>query len=63
MEEFSTAPIPGSTRAEDQRHTPAHASRRHQENRPPVQNVELETNQEDDEPANNEPEHDLDTSV
>jgi len=63
MEEFSTAPIPGSSRAEDQRRTPAHTARRQQENRPPVQNVELERDQEDDEPANNEPMHDLDISV
>jgi hypothetical protein len=63
MEEFSTAPIPGSTRVEDQRRTPAHSARRHQENRPPVESVELEANQQDDEPANNEPEHDLDISV
>ena len=63
MEEFSTAPIPGSTRAEDQRRTPAHAARRHQEKGPPVQSLELETNQEDDEPANSEPEHHLDISV
>jgi len=59
MEEFSTAPIPGSTRAEDERRTPAHEARRHQENRPPVQSLELQTNQEDDEPAKNEPKHDL----
>ena len=63
MEEFSTAPVPGSTRAEDQRRTPAHAGRRHQESRLPVDSLELETNQEDDESANNEPEHDLDISV
>ena len=63
MEEFSTAPIPGSTRAEDERRPPAHEARHHQENRPPVQSLELETNQEDDEPANNEPKHDLDIWV
>ncbi len=63
MEELSTAPIPGSTRTEDQRRTPAHAARRHQESRPPVQNVELDTNQEDDESATSEPKHDLDISV
>jgi hypothetical protein len=63
MEELSTAPIPGSTRVEDQRRTPANAARRHQENRRPVQSVELETSQEDDESASNEPEHDLDISV
>ena len=63
MEEFSTAPIPGSTRAEDQRRTPAHAARRQQENRPPVESLELETDQEGDEPGNNEPDHHLDISV
>jgi hypothetical protein len=63
MEEFSTAPIPGSTRAEDERRPPAHEARHHQENRPPVQSLELETNQEDDEPANTEPKHHLDISV
>ena len=63
MEEFSTAPIPGSARAEDQRRTPAHAPRRHRESRRPVESLELETDQEDDEPANGEPTHDVDISV
>ena len=63
MEEFSTAPVPGSTRAEDQRRTPAHAARHHPENRLPVESLESDTNQEDDEPENTEPEHHLDISV
>lgn len=63
VEEFSTAPIPRSTGAEDQRRPPAHAERRHQEVRPPVQSLEPATNQDDDEPASNESKHDLDISV
>ena len=63
MEEFSTAPIPGSTCAEDQRRPPAHAARRHPENRHPVESLDLEPNQADDERASNEPKHHLDISV
>jgi len=65
MEEFSTPPIPGSTRAEDQRRPPPHAARRSAENRPRPESVELETNEQeqDDAPENSEPKHHLDISV
>ena len=63
MEEFSTAPIPGSTRAEDQRRPPASAARRNPENRQRLGGREPETNELDDAPENGEPKHHLDISV
>ena len=63
MEEFSTAPIPGSTRAEDQPRPPAHAAHRHRDNRSRVQSLELEMNEQDETPENIESKHDLDISV
>ena len=63
MEEFSTAPIPGSARAEDQRRPPPHATRRQQESRNRLETLELEASEQDDAPENNEPKHDLDISV
>jgi hemolysin activation/secretion protein len=64
MEEFSTAPIPGSSRAEDQRRPPPQAARRHLESRPRLQSLQPEANeQEDDAPENSEPKHHLDISV
>jgi len=63
MEEFSTAPIPGSTRAEEQLRPPAHAARRHGDNRSRSQSLEFETLEQDETPENSEPKHDLDISV
>lgn len=63
MEELSTAPIPGSTRTEDQPRPPAHAARRHAENRSRIQSLEFETNEQDEAPENGEPKHHLDISV
>jgi len=63
MEEFSTAPIPGSTRAEDQRRPTANTPRRNPEHRRRVDGLELETNELDDVPESGEPKHDLDISV
>jgi hypothetical protein len=63
MEEFSTAPIPWSTRAEDRERPPAHAARRQPENRPRVPSSDLEANEQNDAPEDGEPKHDLDISV
>ena len=63
MEEFSTAPIPGSTRAEDQRRPTANTARRLPEDRHRVGNFEPEMTELDDAPENSEPKHDLDVSV
>ena len=63
MEEFSTAPVPWSTRAEDRERPPAHAGRRQVENRPRPPSDEPEANEQDDAAENGEPKHDLDISV
>jgi hypothetical protein len=63
MEEFSTAPIPWSTRAEDHERPPAFAARRQPENRSRALSSGLETNEQEDAPEDGEPKHDLDISV
>ena len=63
MEEFSTAPIPSSTRAEDHERPPAHAGHRQAEHRPHVAIDEPEANEPGDAPENGEPKHYLDISV
>jgi len=63
MEELSTAPIPGPTRAEDQRRPPAQPRRRHADNRSRNQSLENETGEQDETPDSSEPEHRLDISV
>jgi len=63
MEEFSTAPVLSSTRAEDRERPPGHAARRQPENRPRLPSSEPDTNEHDDTPENGEPKHHLDISV
>jgi len=63
MEEFSTAPVPWSTRAEDRERPPAHAARRQVDNRPRAPSREPETNGQDDAPEDDELKHHLDISV
>jgi len=63
MEEFSTAPIPWATLAEDHERPPAHAARRQPDNRSRVRSSGLETNEQAGAPEDGEPKHDLDISV
>ena len=63
MEEFSTAPIPWSTRAEDRERPSAHTGRRQAEIHPRAPGDEPETSEQNDAPEAGEPKHHLDISV